>query len=110
MMPEGAAGKPQRTLEEVLADDESRAAGNLAVRNAKKEGKDLAGLTSPPDSGPPPRGSKAGNLPRERPAIGPSQDAHPRDSKVGNLPRERPAIGQSQAASSGNVGSQFQDM
>jgi len=87
MMPEGAAGRPQRTLEEILAEKEPRASGNLAVRDVKKEGKDLAGHTSPPDSGP-----------------------HPRESKAGNLPRERPAIGQSQAASSENFGTQFQDM
>ena len=87
MMPEGAAGRPQRTLEEILAEKEPRAPGNLAVRDVKQEGKDLAGHTSPPDSGP-----------------------HPRESKAGNLPRERPAIGQSQAASSENFGTQFQEM
>ena len=73
MMPPGAAGRPQRTLEEILADKEPRAPGNLAVRDVKKEGKDLAGHTSPPDSGPHPRESKAGNLLRERPSIGSSQ-------------------------------------
>ena len=86
MMPPGAAGRPQRTLEEILADKD-RAPGNLAVRDVKQEGKDLAGHSSPPSSGP-----------------------HPRESKAGNLPRERPAIGQSQAASSENFGTQFQDM
>ena len=86
-MPEGAAGRPQRTLEEILAEKEPRASGNLAVRDVKKEGKDLAGHTSPPDSGP-----------------------HPRESKAGNLPRERPAIGQSQDGGSEGFGSQFQEM
>ena len=86
MMPPGAVGRPQRTLEEILADKD-RAPGNLAVRDVKQEGKDLAGHSSPPSSGP-----------------------HPRESKAGNLPRERPAIGQSQAASSENFGAQFHEM
>ena len=87
MMPPGSYHTPQRTREEILAAEESRTAGDLAVLDAKKEGKDLAGHTSPPDSGP-----------------------HPRESKAGNLPRERPAIGQSQGASSENFGNQFQEM
>ena len=40
----------------------------------------------------------------------PDSDLHPRESKAGNLPRERPAIGSSQAESSENFGSQFQAM
>ena len=98
--------KEQLVGRDLIRQQEGRSADILAVRAALKEGKTLT-LTD----------AKAQREARElreqedrRRMPPPPVIPRPRDSKAGNLPRERPAIGQSQAASSENFGTQFQDM
>ena len=83
-----------------------RSADILAVRAALKEGKTLTLMEA-----------KAQREARELKELvdakrmpPPSVVPRPRDSKAGNLPRERPAIGRSQKGGSDGFGSQFQEM
>ena len=92
--------------QDLVRQQEGRSADILAVRAALKEGKTLTLVDA-----------KAQREARElrdqedrRRMPPPPAIPRPRDSKAGNLPRERPAIGQSQDGGSEGFGSQFQEM
>ena len=105
MMPPGSMHQPQRppSGKGEAADhrDEllGRSADILAVRAAMKEGKVLTLADARAQ-----RIRDAARMPPPAPILG------PRVSKAGNLPRERPAIGSPQVMSSETFGSQFQSM